>query len=96
MNYFCIRKILGNDYKNPEFKHYYPNKKLANSEIHLEQPVRSVLKDKDNDEEWILSVSKGKLVLTPNNKKAKQFELEGLNYLRVGNWQLSYTFFYGC
>ena len=38
----------------------------------IEMNADVVLTDKDNDEEWILSVSKGKLVLTPNNKKAKR------------------------
>ena len=38
----------------------------------IEMNADVVLKDKENDEEWILSVSKGKLVLTPNNKKAKR------------------------
>ena len=29
-----------------------------------------ILTDKEQEEEWVLSVSKGKIVLTPNNKKA--------------------------
>ncbi|WP_282136726.1 hybrid sensor histidine kinase/response regulator transcription factor [Seonamhaeicola maritimus] len=62
--------FIGNDYKNPEFKHYYPNTKLANSEIHLEQPVRSVLKDKDND--YWLGTTEGifHMSYNPNTEKA--------------------------
>lgn len=39
----------GKDYKNPVFRHYYPNDDLARSELPVQQPVRSVLKDKDDD-----------------------------------------------
>lgn len=39
----------GVGYKNPVFKHFYPDEKLANSELPVQQPVRSVLIDKDGD-----------------------------------------------
>ncbi len=39
----------GTDYKNPTFKHYYPNEQLAHSDLPVQQPVRSILIDKDGD-----------------------------------------------
>lgn len=38
-----------------------------------------IMRDKEQDEEWVLSISKGQLVLTPNCKKSRRrHKLDGL------------------
>jgi len=72
-----------NNYKNPIFHNYYPsNRQLVNSEPLVHEPIRSILKDIDND--YWLSTTEGIVHMSYNsNTKKASFNKTDIGLLEV-------------
>ncbi len=62
--------FIQDNFEQPTFRHYYLNNKLNNSEQTVQQPIWSILKDKDNDY-WLGSTDGiTQMTIDPKTKKA--------------------------